>query len=319
MHAVFTNFYMEPIKNINHFIETQLPEWEMASSNYNDLKNVKTKTFLFNGFEILVQFNPKRITSSAAKVDVKSIEARPCFLCAQNRPMQQRSLPFKDDYQILVNPFPIFPRHLTIPKEQHTDQLIQLHFGDMLDLAYSLDDFVVFYNGPKCGASAPDHFHFQAGSKGFLPIEKDFHNTALVELVKVKQEVKIYQSKDYLRSAITLQSSNKESIALIFSGLYNDFHLLQPTEVEPMLNILAYFEKGEWIVHIFPRILHRPAQYFAQGEGQILLSPASVDMGGVFITPREEDFNKISMDDIADIFTQVCMDEITLHKLINRI
>lgn len=304
---------------IDRFIESQLTEWELASVNYRDLGNVKTKTLKFDGFEVIVQFNPKRIVSSAAKVDARSIEARPCFLCSQNRPSQQRGLKFGNDYIILVNPFPIFPKHLTIPQEKHTPQLIQNHFEDMLDLAAELTDFVVFYNGPKCGASAPDHFHFQAGSKSFMTIEKDFHNLALRQLVKVKDQVKIYKWDHYLRNAISFQSPYKKNLSIFFDRFYKAFDRLQANGEEPMLNVLAYLDNGEWLVHLFPRKLHRPTQYFEQGEKQLLLSPASVDMGGVFITPREEDFLKIKEGDVADMLTQVCLDETKVDSLLNEI
>jgi ATP adenylyltransferase/5',5'''-P-1,P-4-tetraphosphate phosphorylase II len=300
--------------SVSQFIQNQLAEWELPAVNYSDLKNVRTKTLSFGEFDILVQFNPKRIISSAAKVDTKSIEARPCFLCAQNRPKQQRGIPFKDKYVVLINPFPIFPKHLTIPVEKHTDQLIGGHFEDMLDLADALPGFVVFYNGPKCGASAPDHFHFQAGSKGFLPIEKDFHNPALLKQIGEKKMTNIYSWKGYQRGIISMNGRDKTSMSLLFDEFYQKFKKLQPQEKEPMMNILAYKEDCEWVVHIFPRILHRPKQYFETGEKQILLSPASVDMGGVFITPREEDFDKINAADILDMLSQVCMGETEVEK-----
>ncbi len=308
---------MEKLENVDQFITGQLLEWKLASVNYQDLDKVKTKSLHFNGFDILVQFNPKRIISSAAKVDTKSIEARPCFLCSQNRPPQQRGLAFNHKYIVLVNPFPIFPKHLTIPIEEHTDQLISGHLEDMLDLAKALPEFVVFYNGPKCGASAPDHFHFQAGSKGFMPIENDFHNSSLHQLQFEKNGVKVYTWENYLRGIITLCGNNKQSLSKIFNHIYSNLQQLQPHEKEPMLNILAYVENEIWILHLLPRILHRPKQYFETGEKQILLSPASVDLGGVFITPREEDFNKFSKDDVTDMLSQVCMDSSALNKLIN--
>ncbi|HEX3008927.1 MAG TPA: DUF4922 domain-containing protein [Bacteroidales bacterium] len=307
---------MENLQNIDSFIQSQLTEWEMAGKNYHDLRSVRTKTLTFGEYSILVQFNPKRILSSAAKVDTKSIEARPCFLCSKNRPAQQRGLTFNDKYVVLINPFPIFPKHLTIPIEQHTDQLIAGHFTDMLDLASVLPGFVVFYNGPKCGASAPDHFHFQAGSKGFMPIERDFHNRALRESISEREGVKISIWKDYLRGIVTLQGTDEIKVAGVFEKIYENFRKIQPQEKEPMLNILASVEDGEWIVHLFPRILHRPKQYFETGEKQIVLSPASVDMGGVFITPREEDFNKMTSADVADILLQVCMGQSALKELL---
>jgi hypothetical protein len=303
------------VRHIDQFIQNQLAEWEMPAVNYNDLKSVRTKSLTFDGYEMLVQFNPKRIISSAAKVDTKSIEARPCFLCAQNRPKQQRGIPFNEKYVVLINPFPIFPKHLTIPIEQHTDQLIEGHFEDMLDLADALPDFVVFYNGPKCGASAPDHFHFQAGSKGFLPIEKDFHNPALLKQTGEKKLINVYTWKGYQRGIISMNGRDKAAMSLLFEEFYKKFKKVQPEEKEPMMNILAYKEDCEWVVHLFPRILHRPKHYFETGEKQILLSPASVDMGGVFITPREEDFNKITAADVKDMLSQVCMDEASVEKI----
>lgn len=303
------------VRHIDQFIQSQLAEWELPAVNYNDLKSVRTKTLHFEGFDIQVQFNPKRIISSAAKVDAKSIEARPCFLCAQNRPKQQRGIPFNNEYVVLINPFPIFPKHLTIPLEKHTDQLIEGHFLDMLDLADALPDFVVFYNGPKCGASAPDHFHFQAGSKGFLPIEKDFHNPGLLKQIGEKKLVNVYSWKGYQRGIISMNGRDKAAMGMLFEDFYKAFKAVQPQEKEPMMNILAYKEDCEWVVHLFPRILHRPKQYFETGDRQILLSPASVDMGGVFITPREADFEKITAADISDMLAQVCMDEDMVEKL----
>lgn len=304
------------LSDIGQFIRNQLSDWEMAAANYQDLKSVRTKSLQFQDFEVLVQFNPKRIVSSAAKVDSRSIEARPCFLCAQNRPGVQKGLPFNHRYSVLINPFPIFPKHLTIPVEEHTSQRIEGHLTDMLDLAAALPEYVVFYNGPRCGASAPDHFHFQAGNKGFLPIEKEFETGRLCRMQWAEKGVNVFTWHHYLRGAITLQGQSPAAMAAVFEKVFRKLQLLQPQEPEPMMNILAYVNERDWNVHIFPRVIHRPRQYFETGNSQILLSPASVDMGGVFITPREEDFNKISADDIRDILSQVCMDEDQVQRLI---
>jgi hypothetical protein len=307
---------MEVIHGVDALLESQLKEWELASSNYAGLQNVRCKTLHFDGFEVVVQFNPKRIVSSSAKVDAKTIESRPCFLCRQNRPVQQRGIAFKKEYIILLNPFPIFPKHLTIPQEIHTNQLIGGHFDDMLDLAAGLNGYVVFYNGPKCGASAPDHFHFQAGSKGFLPIEKDFQQKTSCKLFKKTDDVTIYKWVDYIRAVVTFQSNQKDKLCVLFYEFCSRYAKLQPAENEPMMNIIAYWEDETWVVHLFPRILHRPSHYFKEGEKQLLLSPASVDLGGVLITPREEDFLKITAEQVADIFSQVCLDNRTLLELI---
>jgi ATP adenylyltransferase/5',5'''-P-1,P-4-tetraphosphate phosphorylase II len=189
----------------------------------------------------------------------------------------------------------------------------------MLDLAAGLDDFVIFYNGPKCGASAPDHLHFQAGIKGFLPIEVDFRNNKCCKEVRRIGNVTISHWPDYQRGIISLKSKDKDNLIECFNQIYSNLQILQQNEVEPMLNILALFEQGEWVIHIFPRTLHRPTQYFETEEKQLILSPASVDMGGVLITPREEDFIKISKKYIKDIFNQVCLDPQSVLELINQL
>ncbi|MDR0540655.1 MAG: DUF4922 domain-containing protein [Dysgonamonadaceae bacterium] len=269
-------------ETVKQLFEEQLNDWELAKNNYKALEQVKVKTLDVDGHEYKVQFNPARITSSAAKVDPKSIQERKCFLCAANRPAEQTSVPFKGRYEILVNPFPIFPRHLTVPDLEHTPQLIASRFDDMLDLAQQLDDYVVFYNGPKCGASAPDHFHFQAGNKGFLPIENERN----------------------WKNAVRIESENKQEMLDRFQQTY-DALPLQADDIEPMLNILTWYESGKWITYLFPRKKHRPACYSVEGDANLLISPASVDMGGVFITPLEKDFEKITSADIAGILNEV--------------
>ena len=267
---------------LNQLFDEQLLNWKLARENYKSLEQVKIKTLVAaNATEYKVQFNPARIVSSAAKVDAQSIRERKCFLCAENRPPEQKGISFNGHYTILVNPFPIFPRHLTIPATEHTPQLIASRFGDMLDLAQQLDDCVVFYNGPKCGASAPDHFHFQAGNKGFLPIEKDRN-----------------------MCSISIESDNKDELLDRFQQVYDSLPLL-PEDAEPMMNILVWYESAHWIVCIFPRKKHRPSCYSAEGEANMLISPASVDLGGVFITPLEKDFEKITAGDIAHILHEI--------------
>ena len=296
-------------ERVNDLFSSQLGEWDLAQANYKQLENVRTRKIGFKTFDLIVQFNPGRITSSAAKVDSRSIETRPCFLCAKNRPAQQRGLIFDTNWTILVNPFPIFKRHLTIVSDEHTDQRILSSFRKMLSLARELTDFVVFYNGPQCGASAPDHLHFQAGNKGFLPVENDFAEKKNCTLISHKNDLKVWQWNNYLRGMVTLEGSGMEELAVFFERFYERFMLLQPDRPEPMLNILASFSGGMWTVHIIPRKLHRPSQFFAEDNEKILLSPASVDMGGVVITPREEDFKKITASDISSIFGQVCLED----------
>ncbi|TKG97354.1 DUF4922 domain-containing protein [Puteibacter caeruleilacunae] len=290
-------------------IQQQVSSWDLAKTNYEGLKRVKVRNVEFDNCSIRVQFNPERIRSSAAKVDAKSIQERACFLCARNLPKEQKGILYDDQYLILVNPFPIFNEHLTIPDILHADQDISCRLKDMLLLARELDDFVVFYNGPRCGASAPDHFHFQAGIKGFMPIEEELVNLEEKDLVLPKEGCGIYMTDNYLRKVITVVGEDIEMIAAWMREVIGMLYFLNEDRMEPMMNILCSYDNGEWRVHFFPRRQHRPKQYFDQGEKQILISPASVDFGGVFITPREEDFVKIKASDIEDIFEQVTLSD----------
>jgi hypothetical protein len=304
---------------VDELISAQLVEWELAKINYAQLSRVRTREIDFGEYKIFVQFNPERIRSSAARVDAKAIEARPCFLCRKNRPSEQRGVPFGDDMTILVNPFPIFSRHLTIPCEVHTVQRIFNNFSSMLNLAQNLPGFVVFYNGPECGASAPDHLHFQAGNRGFLSVETDFLNPGITNLVSKKDGVEIWNWSEYMRGMITLTGSDIEKLEETFKRFFSRFSLMQPGKPEPMINLIAYYEANRWIIHLIPRKAHRPSQFFRTGEEQILMSPASVDLAGVIITPREEDYNKISAPDIVDMFVQVCYKESELSGILGEI
>ena len=302
-------------KSVSQLIVDQTNNWELAKNNYAQLKKVISREITFaEGIKFIIQFNPERIRSSAAKVDPKSILERKCFLCPANLPPVQEGIEFRDDYLILINPFPIFKKHLTIPLKEHTDQLIENNFKELLLLAQSLHDYVVFYNGPKCGASAPDHFHFQAGNQGLLPIEKEF-DTVNKTLLTSEQGCHYYVMDNYLRKTIVLTGNNIDQLRKWFDETFQFLKNHIPSDPEPMLNILAMWVNEEWRVFIFPRKKHRPDQYFMEGDDQIVFSPASVDFGGVLITPREEDFNKLDEPTIKDIFEQVTIEDEVWEKI----
>jgi len=300
---------MDLTSKVNELFNGQLREWELAGMNYSLLSGVRTKKIDIGGFELTVQFNPERIRSSAAKVDARSIEERPCFLCPENRPGEQRGVKFGNDITILVNPYPIFNKHLTIASDIHTDQRIEMNFETMLRLARELPEYLVFYNGPQCGASAPDHLHFQAGNKRFLPLEHDYLHKRYTTSFCGQKGLEVWHWSGYLRGMVTLEGDRKDKIEEFFGTFYKRFSSIQSDRPEPMLNILASFQSEKWIVHIIPRKQHRPSQFFAEGTGQIVISPASVDLGGVIITPREQDFYRITENDIRNIFSQVCMSD----------
>ena len=302
-------------------LKQQMVSWQMLSDNYKQLDNVKLREFDFEGFKIKVQFNPGRITSSSAKVDTKSIKERKCFLCIENLPEQQRGIEI-NDYTILSNPFPIFPEHFTIPKISHTPQKLLGNFSDLLKLTKALGKhYSVFYNGPKCGASAPDHMHFQAGTKYFMPIESDYENYIAMNknIVTSKNDFSLFVINSYLRNVLVIESSVEAKLIELFNSFYSAYEKLSGNSEEPMMNVIASFENEMWRIFIVPREKHRPDYYFAEGEDNILLSPASVDIGGVCITPLEKDFNKITEENIESIFRQVCLSDEKFEALVKNL
>lgn len=299
------------------FQTLQLDIWPMAASNYDGLQKTEEKIFLFNGFRIKVQFNPERIRSSSARVDRQSIEQRACFLCDENRPEEQKSVEWEGRYKILLNPYPIFRHHFTITSIGHTDQRFYGGMVDLLMIAADLEGFTLFYNGPECGASAPDHLHFQAGENSFMPVEAEFKRmkTKNSNLLIAGEKTSVWAFDHYLRRMVSVETSNLIEGIKAIEFIFNKLEEFQPDREEPMLNVLCNFHKGNWTIHLFPRKLHRPWQYQAEGKEQLLISPASVDFGGVFIVPRKEDFEKITREDIADIFDQLTIDQPLFEQL----
>ena len=304
------NDYSEAAKKL---LLQQKKDWQFASNGFESLKSVQTREFGFDGYKIKVQFNPGRIKSSSAKVDEKSIKERKCFLCLENLPSEQKGILLNEEYIILVNPFPIFPEHFTIPHVRHVPQSIKNSFIDLLEISKELSKYyTVFYNGPKCGASAPDHLHFQAGSKNFMPIDLEFQqlkNDYGNVLLKDKNLI-LSAIDDGLRRFITIESHDKYLIENKFKIYFENYKNISGNNDEPTMNILSsYGQNSGWRVIIFLREKHRSSHYFAENENQILISPAAVDLGGIFITPRQKDFEILS----KNIIIEVC-DEITLSK-----
>lgn len=303
--------------SISAFFDQQLQVWDTARNNFDALRNVKVKEFDVDGTTIKVQFNPARIVSSAAKVDAKSLKERKCFLCAANRPAVQEGIAWGDHYTILINPFPIFPRHLTIPCNDHVDQRIKGRINDMMNLAHDLEGYTLFYNGPKCGASAPDHMHFQAGNRGFMPMEEQVDSAKRDTVIK-GGSVELAIMKGMSHPSFRIRTSTVSAGAAMFNLVYDALDIPEG-EPEPMLNVLCWYDGGLWTLLVFPRKKHRPACYSAEGDANILISPASVDMGGVFITPLEKDFDKITAADIKQIFDECCLSEDELHTIASKL
>ena len=305
-------------KQIEEFIAAQCAEWPLAGRNFEALKGVEVRYVELPDRHIKVQFNPARIVSSGAKVDARSLAERPCFLCEANRPSEQRGIGWGDGrYTILVNPFPIFPRHLTIPAAEHTPQRITGRVADMLRLASELEGYTVFYNGPRCGASAPDHMHFQAGNSDFLTISESLDGACLRPVASDGDSTLSVCASPAL-SVFVIDSTTPEAGQRMFGRLSAALPLPEGEDV-PMLNMLAYAAAGGTRLVVVPRKRHRPSFYGTEGEGCMLLSPASVDMGGAFITPRREDFGRLDADVLMQVFDELCLDSEEILNIANNV
>ena len=280
--------------SISRFFNRQLEMWEDARHRFRDLKHVEVRQL---SDQLKVQFNPARIVSTGAKIDKHTLGERPCFLCERNRPKEQMTKQIDDHFQLLVNPFPILPVHFTIPATKHQPQSIYRHYGEMHRLLSLHSELMVFYNGPKCGASAPDHLHFQAGTSGVLPLQTNWQRLSrnLTDVISLNDEEKISVLRDFLVPAFVIISKSEDSDEELFHRLYRSMPM-RGDESEPMMNIIAWRKGDEFISVIIPREKHRPDAYFAEGEAQMMVSPGALDMAGLIITPREEDFSKINLD-----------------------
>ena len=280
--------------SISRFFNRQLEMWEDARHRFRDLKHVEVRQL---SDQLKVQFNPARIVSTGAKIDKHTLGERPCFLCERNRPKEQMTKQIDDHFQLLVNPFPILPVHFTIPATKHQPQSIYRHYGEMHRLLSLHSELMVFYNGPKCGASAPDHLHFQAGTSGVLPLQTNWQRLSrnLTDVISLTDEEKISVLRDFLVPAFVIISKSEDSDEELFHRLYRSMPM-RSDESEPMMNIIAWRKGDEFISVVIPREKHRPDTYFAEGEAQMMVSPGALDMAGLIITPREEDFSKINLD-----------------------
>ena len=314
---------------LDKFVRDQLSVWPLAAANFRALKDAQTRELPVGGLTVRIQHNPARIRSSAAKVDKASIEARSCFLCADARPKEQRTLKFEGrkgrKYDILVNPYPIFPGHLTIARDRHVDQSIWKCLTDMADLAHHYTGLTVFYNGPRCGASAPDHMHFQACPRGMLPLENavdrqlDTHGEDLAFLTSVK-EAQLFHYKKFTRGVFVLRARTSKSLAKLFYRLLD----CVPTpegETEPMFNLLMWYKSlaggrrpagnthglaaFEYRAIVLLRGAHRSHHYFDEGPDHLTMSPGCADMAGLFIAPQAEDYAKLDSRLLTEMLSEV--------------
>lgn len=303
------------------FIENQLAKWQTARTNHEALNQIETRRFELAGNTITVQFNPARAVSTCAKVDKSSIEARKCFLCPENKPNEQDEIIISLDepFSLRINPYPILPGHLTISSLKHQDQVLadktirQLP-GKLISWLeeYFASGYVLFYNGAKCGASAPDHFHFQAVKQSDVPVIQQWER--LMETAVREKEIKTENGNTYSSFQITsyicpIQVFICNHSADILPEMINQYLESLPLhegESEPRYNLFAWQDKQRgFTMAYFPREGHRPACYTATGGDQLFVSPGALDMAGLLVTPRKEDFDKITESDITQIYKEV--------------
>ncbi|MDR1756928.1 MAG: DUF4922 domain-containing protein [Culturomica sp.] len=290
------------MQDIERLFREQLQTFPLAARHYRGVSAVAYKTVTFPGGRFVLQFNPERIRSTAAPTDPAIIAARPCFLCPANLPEGQRGIVYSPEYRIYVNPYPIFERHFTVPTATHQPQRIAGRFGDMLDIAAKYPACTVFYNGPNSGASAPDHFHFQLAPGGVLPVEEEADR---MQTLADDRHGRIGTLPDYLRKVLFLHSGEKTWLVSLFDSLLETLGRFIPSDPEPMLNLIVWRRNGYWTAAVFPRKQLRPRQFYAEGAEQILFSPGSVDFGGLLVTPRREDFERLDLALLSELFAQL--------------
>jgi hypothetical protein len=280
------------IHDVEDLLERQTRAWPQLAKGIEGLARATTRPVRIDSFDIFIRHIPHRVASTTASVDRESVAKRPCFLCAQNLPPEEEGLRFDEDFTIYCNPFPIVDRHLTIAHREHVAQRIANQFGNMLDLAAALPGYFVIYNGPECGASAPDHLHFQAGSRLLFPIEKDTAGLTAFTVPNYGRNVFVFRGRD--RSALIDRMD--QAIALLAESTGK--------RPEPLVNIAVFCERDEWVAYLFPRGKHRPEVFHT---GELTVSPASIDLCGIFVVPLAHDFERITGDAIAAIFREVTL------------
>jgi ribosomal protein S18 acetylase RimI-like enzyme len=287
-------------------LEQQKRVWPQLSEGYSALDSIKTREIVCSNYSVELQFNPKRIASTMANTDPRSIGERKCFLCVENLPEPQKGILYHDEYLILCNPAPIYPQHYTFVHVEHTPQVLKGSFDILIGLARDLSpDFTVFYNGPRCGASAPDHMHFQMIPRRAIPVESDAVDMHRRKKFYYKDHVAGFELINYGRAALVIESTDRRLLINFMKKICAEWKKILNSSDEPRMNVLCSYQQDLWRVIIFPRSKHRPDLYFKEGEGRVVVSPAAVDIGGFIITPFEKDFLRIDAKLVEDIFSEV--------------
>ncbi len=313
---------------IDKFVKDQLSVWPLAAENYRSLKKARSKVLSIGGLPVTVQLNPCRRISSEASLDKESINRRPCFLCPENRPAEQTNIEFEGRkgrrYRVTLNPYPIFPSHLVISSFEHTPQSIWHRYQDLLDFVRENNEYLGFYNGPESGASAPDHMHFQACPQGLTPLQNRVDellaagdDKTLDYLTNVK-EARLFHLNEYARGVFVLCGTTAKSTAKLFYRLL-DCAPVPDGSSEPKMNIIAWCHEGEYRTAVIFRERHRPHNYSSSGADHLAMSPGCADLAGVYVTTREEDFDKLDAGLLSQVVREVAASEETEKEIIWRL
>ncbi|MEN3334786.1 MAG: hypothetical protein V7641_4151 [Blastocatellia bacterium] len=311
---------------VGALIEQQRATWPLLAEGINALADIETKRVPVAESEVVIQHNPRRIRSTGAAVDKGSIEKRPCFLCAENLPPEEKGLAYGEAMGIFCNPFPVLNQHLTIVHRRHVEQTIVGNFEVLMGLAADLaPDYFALYNGPRCGASAPDHLHFQACSRAVLPIERDLlaeiaADPAHCEICEAmpRDQFELFTMAGCGRSVIVLRGNHPEEMARWFYRIIDELPRADG-DTEPMMNIVCTYESGAFTTFLFPRTKHRPASFFAEGDERLIVSPGAIDMAGVIVTPRQEDFARLDGARVEAIFAEVSPSDDEINRILERV
>ncbi len=292
-------------------LQHQRVVWQAFREGEESLSRVKSKVFSQDNIHIVVQANPGRRISTTAKVDPLSISRRPCFLCVENLPVEERGIGF-DEFIILPNPYPILRHHLTIPIREHRPQRLERRIGSMLKLARAFGpDILVYYNGARCGASAPDHFHFQACGSVAVPL--------LADLSFMGQKDETFPHTSFGRRMLVCQDQNAEKVREFIHHTLEVLSTDTSKENEPLINIISLFRKGRYLTILFPRAKHRPACYFADGDSRISVSPAALEMAGILVVSDTSHFERVHEGTALSIYEEVSLDEARFTRLVEEL
>lgn len=299
---------------VDLLIAQQVASWAALAEGVNALQRVETRALSIEGTKVILQHNPGRIISTSARVDESSILERPCFLCSANMPDEERGLAFGSGFAVFCNPFPVLENHLVVVSKKHEPQRLAGSIETLLELARTLGpEYVALYNGPKCGASAPDHVHFQAGLAANLPVLKEIPEEPTGDWI-----VSITATCAYCAGFLVVRGKvPARMVGAVEQMLQAIADISGSNEDEPLVNVIATHDVSGWRVIIFPRERHRPSAYYHQGANRIVVSPAAVDLAGLVVVPREADYIRLAPSDVASIFSEVTFGPERMEALAN--